>query len=194
MSKHCGQSGCSGWEFQGGLCRKHMQGSEGSVALHTATSKKANPAPGPSRELLSEIFHSAALQQEENLVNLETKAAKSKMETQQLFDDGMAAMQRQLFPLASQKLMEAAEHGHGRAHAEWSWLLFEGALGIPQDRKKSFELAQAGHNLGCGHSTGALALCYFEGYDEGRDDDDEELPQSEGNVDAQQALLLAHIR
>lgn len=110
MSKHCAYSGCSGGEFQGGLCRKHMPGSEGSkaaAAQNTTASTTANPEPSSPGVLLSDICHDSALRQveEKHHVDPEAKTAKSKIETQQLFDDGMAAIHTQQFPLASQKFM-----------------------------------------------------------------------------------------
>jgi TPR repeat protein len=98
--------------------------------------------------------------------------------------------------LAAQSVSKA----NVRAHAEWSWLIYEGVLGVSQDRKKAFELAQQGHDFGCAHCTGALARCYFEGYERSSigciDIENPLVELSEGTIllkDECRALLLARL-
>ncbi len=68
------------------------------------------------------------------------------------------------FAAALVPLQRAIYLGDLPSRALYAWLLINGKEGVAQNVKRGFELAEEGARLGCHHSQGVLASCYFLGY------------------------------
>jgi TPR repeat protein len=68
------------------------------------------------------------------------------------------------FWTAYNPLIHAISMGKLSAYALKAWLHINGRVGVAEDKKKAFELAKKGADLGCHHSKGVLAWCYWGGY------------------------------
>ena len=88
----------------------------------------------------------------------------SKNRANRLFKFGQRRYEQQHFTDAVRSWAQAALLQHAASHAFLSDMLLEGRQGVPQDHKRSFELAAAGAAMGCAHSKGALGRCLFAGF------------------------------
>jgi TPR repeat protein len=68
------------------------------------------------------------------------------------------------YAAAAALLQQAVGHGHVLSRAELADMLIFGREGVAKDHKRAFELVEEGARLGCHHSQGVLAQCYFFGY------------------------------
>jgi TPR repeat protein len=85
-----------------------------------------------------------------------------------LFKEGQRSYEQMRFSEASESWGQAALLQHAPSHAFLSSLLIDGRLGVRDDEKQAFELAQIGAAMGCAHSKGVLAFFCTE--IEGRED------------------------
>jgi len=65
---------------------------------------------------------------------------------------------------AAALLQQAVGLGHLPSRADLADMLIDGREGVAADQKKAFELAEEGARLGCHHSQGVMAFCYFGGF------------------------------
>jgi TPR repeat protein len=80
-----------------------------------------------------------------------------------LFQDGLRLYEQQRFSQAAVKWGQAAILQHAASHAFLSNMLIGGKQGVSKNGNLAFLLASAGAALGCTHSKGVLARCYFSG-------------------------------
>jgi hypothetical protein len=84
--------------------------------------------------------------------------------TQALFEEGQRLYGEQRFSDAAERWGRAALQQHGPSHAHLSNMLIDGRADVAKDKKRAFELASAGAELGCAHSKGVLGRCHVGGH------------------------------
>jgi TPR repeat protein len=67
------------------------------------------------------------------------------------------------FAAALIPLQQAIDMGHLPSRALMAWLFIMGREGIAKNQNRAFQLAKEGVDLGCYHSQGVLAYCYYDG-------------------------------
>jgi hypothetical protein len=75
-----------------------------------------------------------------------------------LFKEGQRSYEQMRFSDAAKSWGQAALLQHAPSHAFLSNMLIDGRLGVRDDEKQAFELAQIGAAMGCAHSKGVLAF------------------------------------
>ena len=68
------------------------------------------------------------------------------------------------FAAAAALLQQAVGLGHVLSRADLADMLIAGREGVAMDRKRAFELVEEGTRLGCCHSQGVMARCFWGGY------------------------------
>jgi TPR repeat protein len=90
-------------------------------------------------------------------------AASAALDAESLFMNGTLMYGEQLFAIAADSWLQAAQLKHGESHACLADMLIEGRPGMAKDEAQAFNLAGAGAALGCPHSMGVLGRCYAYG-------------------------------
>ena len=80
-----------------------------------------------------------------------------------IFQEGKRLYKKKKYSDAVNMWNEAILLKHLDSYAFLSDMLIDGRLGVPMDRKRAFQLALEGTNLGNIHSKGVLGHCYVQG-------------------------------
>ena len=79
-----------------------------------------------------------------------------------LFREGQRLYEQMRFSEAAKSWGQSALLQHAPSHALLSSMLLDGRLGVRNDEKQAFELAEIGAAMGCAHSKGVIAFFCLE--------------------------------